>query len=126
MASRPFAIIAGVGSGTGSALARRFAQAYPVVLLARNPDNIEPIVKEINSSGGEAVGISADVSDAESVQSAFGQMAHKYGEHSLAAAVYNVGGVEPADAFFRAEWTLIRRGPGFRPEALPGADRGRV
>lgn len=65
------AIIAGVGPGTGASVARRFAQTYPVVLLARNPANYEPLVKEINGSGGKAVGISTDVSDEKSMNEAF-------------------------------------------------------
>lgn len=93
MASRPFAVIAGVGTGTGSAVARRFAKAYSVIVLARNPENYKSIVNEINSSGGKAVGISADVSDEKSVQNAFGQIVKEFGEQNLAASVYNVGGV---------------------------------
>lgn len=36
---------------SSSQVAIKFAKAYPVVLLARNPDNYESIVKEIKSSG---------------------------------------------------------------------------
>ena len=92
MASKPFAIIAGVGAGTGASIARKFAQLYSVVLLARNPDNYDPLVEEINSSGGRALGISTDVSDAKSVSSAFKQISSDLGQASLAAAVFNVGG----------------------------------
>jgi NADP-dependent 3-hydroxy acid dehydrogenase YdfG len=69
--TKPIAIIAGVGSGTGAALARRFAQSYPVVLLARNPSNFDHLADEINQSGGKAIGISTDVSSEESVKNAF-------------------------------------------------------
>ncbi|KAI9792929.1 MAG: hypothetical protein M1816_001251 [Peltula sp. TS41687] len=96
MTSTPFAVIAGVGTGTGSALARRFAKAYSVILLARNPDNYKSIVNEINSSGGKAIGISADVSDEKSIQNAFREIYNDFGAENLAAAVYNVGG-----GFFR-------------------------
>jgi len=73
-------------------VARRFAQAYPVVLLARKPENYEPTVKEINDAGGKAIGISTDIFDPKSVQSAFGQISKEFGSAGLAAAVYNVGG----------------------------------
>lgn len=86
-------MIAGVGTGTGSAVARRFAKAYSIVVLARNPENYNSIVNEINSSGGKAVGIKADVSDEKSVQNAFGQIAKEFGGENLAASIYNVGGV---------------------------------
>ncbi|KAI9810680.1 MAG: hypothetical protein M1827_006139 [Pycnora praestabilis] len=92
MAAKAFAIIAGVGPGTGASVARRFASSYPVVLLARNPDNFNPLVKEINSSGGKAIGISTDVADAKSVSSAFDQISREFEGAGLAAAVFNVGG----------------------------------
>ncbi|KAI9832252.1 MAG: hypothetical protein M1819_004430 [Sarea resinae] len=93
MTSKTFAIVAGVGPGTGASVARRFAAAYPVVLLARNAENYDPLVKEINSSGGKAIGISTDVADLKSVTSAFEQIANGFGKDAgLAAAVFNVGG----------------------------------
>jgi NAD(P)-dependent dehydrogenase (short-subunit alcohol dehydrogenase family) len=86
-----FAIIAGVGAGTGKALALRFAKAYPVVLLARKPDSYNDIVSEIEKSGGKAVGVSADTADSESVVSAFNTIKQEFPSSKLAAAVYNVG-----------------------------------
>lgn len=97
MAPSPIAIIAGVGPGTGAAVARRFAKTYPVVLLARSASNYEPVVAEINESGGKAVGISADITDEESVKGAFdkitqGGLWKDGGEVGVAAAVFNLGG----------------------------------
>ncbi|RJE26175.1 oxidoreductase [Aspergillus sclerotialis] len=92
MATKAFAIIAGVGPGTGASIARRFAKAYPVVLLSRNSANYEPLVKEINASGGQAVGISADLSDSSSVKSAFEKIAQRFSSSPLAAAIFNPGG----------------------------------
>ena len=93
MASRPFAVIAGVGPGTGAAVARKFAAAYPVVLMARNPDNYDSLVKEINNSGGKAIGISTDVSSAASVKSAFQKIEQEFkGTPGCAAAIFNASG----------------------------------
>ncbi|KAJ5123179.1 Short-chain dehydrogenase/reductase SDR [Penicillium atrosanguineum] len=92
MASKALAIIAGVGPGTGASIARRFAQTYSVVLLSRNPDNYEPLVQEINSKGGQAIGISTDVSDANSVNAAFDQIAKQFPDSVLAATIFNPGG----------------------------------
>ena len=89
--SVPPAIVAGVGSGTGASVARRFAQKYPVFLLARNPSNYEALVEEIQKNGGWAQGISTDVSNANSVQNAFEEI-KKAGEGKVSAAVFNVGG----------------------------------
>lgn len=92
MASTAIAIIAGVGPGTGAAVARKFAAAYPVVLLARNPDNYETLVREINANGGAAMGISADVSSPDSLMQAFGQIEKKHAGAPVAAAVFNASG----------------------------------
>ncbi|KAK4221791.1 hypothetical protein QBC38DRAFT_491379 [Podospora fimiseda] len=91
MASKFYAVIAGVGAGTGRSVALRFAQTYPVVLLARNPSNYTDIVSEIKSSGGQAIGISTDTSDPASVASAFEQIKKELPEKNLAAAIFNVG-----------------------------------
>ncbi|KAA8652827.1 hypothetical protein EYZ11_007208 [Aspergillus tanneri] len=92
MSTKPLAIIAGVGPGTGASIARKFAQAYSIALLARNPANFEPLVEELKSKGGEAVGISTNLSDSASVKSAFDQISQKYPNSPLAAAVFNPGG----------------------------------
>lgn len=92
MASKAFAVVAGVGPGTGAAVARRFAAAYPVALLARSPENYESLVEEINKSGGKAVGISTDVSDPKSVKAAFDKIQHEFNTTSCAAAIFNASG----------------------------------
>jgi len=93
MASKLIAIIAGVGSGTGASLARKFAAKYPVVLLARNPDNFNDLVKEINGNGGKAIGVSTDVSDVASVKNAIDQAEKEFGHDvAAAAAIFNASG----------------------------------
>lgn len=109
---KAWAVIAGVGPGTGASVARRFAQTYSVALLARNPDNFNSLVDEINSTGGKAIGISTDTSDAGSVKAAFEKLKGTDGFNgNLAAAVYNVGGkfirkpfLELSDEEFEAGW----------------------
>ena len=80
----------------GASIARRFAQSYSVVLLSRTPGNYEPLVQEINSTGGNAVGISTDVSDANSVNAAFDQIEKQFPDSPLAASIFN-----PAGGFVR-------------------------
>lgn len=91
MSSKAIAIVAGVGSGTGAAVARRFAAAYPVVLLARSPENYEPLAQEINKHG-KAIGISTDVSSPESLKEAFSKIEQEFGGAPIAAAIFNAGG----------------------------------
>ncbi len=88
MASKTFyAVVAGVGAGTGRSVALRFAKAYPVALLARKPESYNDIVAEIKQNGGEAIGISADTSDVESVKSAFETIKKEFQGKKLAAAI---------------------------------------
>ncbi|KAH7305793.1 short-chain dehydrogenase [Stachybotrys elegans] len=93
MSPRPFfAIVAGVGPGTGRATAIRFAKEYAVVLLARKPENYQDTVAEIQKAGGQAIGITSDVSNPESLTSAFETIAKELPNSKLAAAVFNVNG----------------------------------
>jgi NAD(P)-dependent dehydrogenase (short-subunit alcohol dehydrogenase family) len=91
MTSQPFAVVAGVGPGTGASVARRFAKAYPVVLLARNAKNFKDLAEQINKDGGKAIGISADVSNQDSLKKAFSEIEKQLGSH-CAAAVFNAAG----------------------------------
>ncbi|KAH7414243.1 hypothetical protein DE146DRAFT_27943 [Phaeosphaeria sp. MPI-PUGE-AT-0046c] len=93
MVSKLIAIIAGVGPGTGAAVARKFSKAYPVVLLARKPENFESLASEINSSGGKALGISTDVSDVSSLKNAVDSIKKEFGSDiGAAAAIFNASG----------------------------------
>jgi NAD(P)-dependent dehydrogenase (short-subunit alcohol dehydrogenase family) len=93
MASKLIAIVAGVGPGTGASVARKFAKAYPVVLLARKPENFESLANEINSSGGKAIGISTDVSDSSSLKNAIETIKKEFGNDvAAAAAIFNASG----------------------------------
>lgn len=88
--SKVLAIVAGAGPGTGAAIARRFAKAYPVVLLSRSQSSLDPLVAEINGSGGHAVGYPTDVTDGSSMQSTMDKVKKEFGDFTIAAAIYNV------------------------------------
>ncbi|KAH0362589.1 hypothetical protein KCU65_g7900, partial [Aureobasidium melanogenum] len=93
MAPNPFAVVAGVGPGTGAAIARRFASSYPVVLLARKEESFKSVVADIKANGGSAVGIETDVSIESSLRAAFEQVNSTFGSDSAcAAAVFNASG----------------------------------
>jgi NAD(P)-dependent dehydrogenase (short-subunit alcohol dehydrogenase family) len=63
--TEPVCVISGVGPGTGSALARRFAAGgYRVAMLARNPQRLAELERELADSKGYA----CDVSDAAQVE----------------------------------------------------------
>jgi len=85
-----YAIVAGVGPGTGRSVAIRFSEAYPVVLLARSPESYNDVVAEINRGGGKAIGITADATDESALKSAFETVKKELPDLKLAAAIYNV------------------------------------
>lgn len=93
MTSKLIAIVAGVGAGTGASVARKFAKTYPVVLLARKPENFESLVDEINNSGGKAIGVSTDVSSKDSLKNALDKIKQEFGNDvGAAASVFNASG----------------------------------
>lgn len=64
------AIVAGASSGIGAATAKQLAaHGFPVALGARRVEKCQELVEEIKASGGEAVALPLDVTDADSVKS---------------------------------------------------------
>jgi NAD(P)-dependent dehydrogenase (short-subunit alcohol dehydrogenase family) len=86
---RPVAVVVGVGPGTGAALARRFAKAYRVALVARNRDYLKELGTEIRSSSGEALEVPADAGQLPEVAGAFSTIREKLGDPEL--LLYNAG-----------------------------------
>ena len=70
---KPLALISCVGPGTGSSLARQFAAAgYRTALIARNPDRLNALAKEIPDS----VALPCDVTDPEALAAAVKAAGH--------------------------------------------------
>lgn len=68
------AIVTGGGSGIGKAIAIALAgNGAEVSILELNKEGGQEVVKEITASGGNAMAVACDVSQWESVESAFGQ-----------------------------------------------------
>lgn len=85
-----YAVVAGIGPGTGRSVAIRFSKEYPVVLLARKEESFQNAVDQINNAGGRAIGIAADSTDAKSLAAALETADKELPGLQLAAAVYNV------------------------------------
>ncbi|KAE8148742.1 NAD(P)-binding protein [Aspergillus avenaceus] len=125
--TKPIAIIAGAGPGTGASVARRFAKTYPVVLLARTPANLDPLVKKIEQDGGSAVGIPADVTNPESWTSTMDQIKKQFGSDlTVAAAIVNVASkfsrssfLESGTEFLDSLESTARGGSHFAKAVLP-------
>ena len=83
------AAVTGATSGSGRAIARRFAlEDAHVYLLARGPERLKELAEQL---GPSTTGISTDVGDPDSVNAAFGQITDAHGKLDILtnnAAVY--------------------------------------
>jgi NAD(P)-dependent dehydrogenase (short-subunit alcohol dehydrogenase family) len=81
------AAVTGATSGSGRAIARRFAaEGAQVVLLARGK---ERLVADAEQLGANAIGVATDVGDADSVRQAFAEIEQRFGR--LDILVNNAG-----------------------------------
>lgn len=74
------AVVVGVGSGLGAALARRFSKAYAIALIARHADKLDELAAEINAAGGRALAVAADMSKSADIDAAFEGIRNELGE----------------------------------------------
>ena len=88
--SKGIAVVAGVGEGLGSAVARRFALAgYKAVMWARNEDKLKGFAADIRAKGGEAIGMKVDVRVEQEVIDALAGIEREHGP--VEVAVFNAG-----------------------------------
>jgi NAD(P)-dependent dehydrogenase (short-subunit alcohol dehydrogenase family) len=84
--AKPVCAIVGVGSGNGAAFARRFdREGYAVALLARSTEFTEQLASELES----ARAFSCDVTDSESIATAFAAIRTELGDVDV--LLYNAG-----------------------------------
>ncbi len=84
------AAVLGVGPGLGAAVAQRFArEGFAVGLMARGEESLAAAREEVEGSGGTALAVTADATDAASVTSAFDRVQEELGEPEV--FVYNAG-----------------------------------
>ncbi|MFP4501976.1 MAG: SDR family oxidoreductase [Candidatus Hydrogenedentota bacterium] len=98
------AFITGASSGIGAAVARELAaQGAQVALAARRKDKLEELAGAIHDTGGTAIAVACDVTDAASVAAAMTQTIEHFGglDVVLANAGFYVDGIlqqlEPED-----------------------------
>jgi NAD(P)-dependent dehydrogenase (short-subunit alcohol dehydrogenase family) len=80
MSDKPIAIVTGVGPGTGSAIVRRFAaEGFRVIALARSPDRIRALERELTDTHA----MICDVSRESQVADAFANIRKSYGSPNV-------------------------------------------
>src|SRR5215469_2074048 len=83
------AVVIGVGPGLGAALARRFAAAYSVAIVARKSNYLKELAAELRQSGGTVLDLTCDVSNETQIAETFRAIRSKLGEVDV--LLYNAG-----------------------------------
>lgn len=103
------ALVTGAGSGIGKATAKLFAYAGArVATLTRSPDEAEATCMEIRRSAGEAIGIVADIADAEQLAKGFRTIQDSWGRLDIVVANAGINGLwAPIEEIPEAEWQKV-------------------
>ena len=102
------AIVTGAARGIGAATAQRLAaDGYAVAVLDLDEANTKETVQAIEATGGTALGVGADVSDAEQVQAAVDRIAAELGPPVV---LVNNAGVTRDNMLFKmteVDWDVV-------------------
>ena len=104
------AVVVGVGTGLGAALARRFAAEYKVALIARSAAITEQVANEIRAAGGIAVPIQSDATIEGQIAATHEQIQRELG--LIEILIYNGGRrpmgrlMETTPEVFEQTWRL--------------------
>ncbi len=103
------ALVTGANSGIGEAVAIALANegANIVVNYVSHPENADAVVKQIETNGGKAIAIEADVSNESEVQSMFQQMFNEFGTIDI---LINNAGIQkdsPLESMSLHDWQLV-------------------
>ncbi|MCL5774368.1 MAG: SDR family NAD(P)-dependent oxidoreductase [Firmicutes bacterium] len=99
------AIVTGAGSGIGKAASLLLgAEGVKVAAAARTEADIEKTIREINSAGGEAVGIKVDVRKFESAENMIRIARERYGRIDFLVNCAGVGRFGNVTDFDIKEW----------------------
>ncbi len=104
-------IVTGAGQGIGRELARQFAAAGAIAVVADlNADNAEAVVSEIKSDGGRALAVAVDIASRESADAMVATVMKSFGR--LDALINNAGifatlNKRPFDQIPQEEWDFV-------------------
>jgi NADP-dependent 3-hydroxy acid dehydrogenase YdfG len=104
------ALVTGASSGIGAATARALAAGgAAVALLARRADRLEQLTAEIESAGGRAVAVPADVTDADKVAAAVQRTVDELGRLDIVVNNAGLMRMSPASEAPLGDWDDLVR-----------------
>lgn len=100
------ALVTGAGSGIGKATAKLFAYAGArVAVLTRSADEAEATCREIRLANGEALGLTADVSDAPALARSYRTIEDAWGRLDIVVANAGINGLwAPVEEIAESDW----------------------
>lgn len=100
------ALITGAGSGIGQAAALLLAkEGAKIAALGRTEDELQETVAQIQDAGGEAIPVSADISQPQQMQQAVQQIENQWGRLDIVFANAGINGVwAPLEELEPEEW----------------------
>ena len=103
------ALVTGTGSGIGKATAKLFAYAGARVAgLTRSKDEAEATCVEIRNTGGEAIGLVADISDSAQLAQGMQAIERAWGRLDIVVANAGINGLWASiDEFPEEEWEKV-------------------
>ena len=88
------AFVTGGGTGIGATIAVAYATTgAATVVIGRRPDPLASVVAQVEATGGQALAVTADVTDLEATTAAAGRTLERYGRLDLVVA--NAGAAPP-------------------------------
>ena len=100
--------VTGGGRGIGRAIALAFAEADAIVVIAsRTAVQLESTAAEIRARGGDAIPLTMDVTDAQSISTTFAEVQRRIGQVDVLVNNAGVGGGEPVAGSTEADWRRI-------------------
>lgn len=103
------ALVTGANSGIGLAVAIALANdgANVVVNYVTHPEDANNVVNQIQSNGGNAIAVQADVSKEDEVQAMFQQMYEKFGTIDILVNNAGIQKDSPFENMSLADWLLV-------------------
>ena len=99
------AMVTGASSGFGEHFAKILAaRGAKVIVAARRVDRLESLVAEITAEGGEALAVAMDVTNSESIVTAFDQGEAAFGTITLVANNAGIAEVKSALKIDESSW----------------------